>query len=102
MRAWLRGERNQVLRSLTDRNTYYFVPLAQYLGDGVSSVRGKKIDVSSSVVPLICHELLGMLDYLMQNIKHTPRTLALIEARRQAVIERMTGTRPRAKRKKKT
>lgn len=48
-------ERNQVLFSRAT-GRYYFVPVAQRLGDSqVLQVSGKKTDVTSSVQPLIAY-----------------------------------------------
>lgn len=55
MGAWLGMERNQVLFSQAT-GRFYFVPVSQNLGGaGLRKVVGEKIDVTSSVQPLIAH-----------------------------------------------
>lgn len=59
MGAWLGAERNQVLYSPLSES-YYFVPLAQRLGGSTTlRVVGKKIDVTSSVLPLVASAVAG-------------------------------------------
>lgn len=62
MGAWLGMERNQVLFSQAT-GRFYFVPVAQRLDKTSSTLRvsGEKIDVTSSVVPLVAHAVAGHL-----------------------------------------
>lgn len=61
-------ERNQVLYSRVTEQ-YYFVPVAQRLGgENVLRVKGKKINVTSSVKPLVAYAVVGHLRNLARSI----------------------------------
>ncbi len=62
MEGFLKIKRNQVLYSqLTE--TYYFVPISQQslVDPRLYQVKGKKIDVTESVVPLVAAAIVGHL-----------------------------------------
>lgn len=65
-------ERNQVLYSTITRQ-YYFVPVAQRLGAaGMLRVKGKKINVTSSVWPLVAHAVATQLRKMARSSKIYP------------------------------
>lgn len=86
MRAWLGLERNQVLYSRATGN-YYFVPMAQRLGDGTTlRVHGKKVNVTSSVTPLVAYAVAGHLRELARSNAFDDRgRRKLLDAARQVV-----------------
>ena len=69
---WLGMERNQVLYSQVTEQ-YYFVPIAQRLGrEGMLRVKGKKINVTSSVKPLLAHAIATHLRKMARSSKIYP------------------------------
>ena len=92
MAAWLGGERNQVLYSPLSES-YFFVPLAQRLnGSTTFHVVGKKIDVTSSVMPLVASAVAGHLRQLARSAVFDKQARAKLHKTANAV-ERKAGIR---------
>lgn len=91
MAEFLLAERNQVLYSPLSES-YYFVPRAQRVGDSTTlRVVGKKIDVTSSVKPLLAHGVAGHLRQLARSASFDEKgrkklLAAAIEVERKAGI----------------
>jgi hypothetical protein len=85
-------ERNQVLFSQTT-GKFYFVPVSQKLGGAGPEVRkvvGKKIDVTSSVQPLIAHTVAHHLRRLASSsVFNGPGYRRLMDAARE--VEKKAG-----------
>ena len=80
MGAWLGLERNQVLFSQAT-GKFYFVPVAQRReGSSVLLVKGKKIDVTSSVHPLVAHTVAHHLRQLARSSTFDARGHAALMA----------------------